>query len=408
MPNKKVTDRPSSTLDLPLVVVERDVGGAPAGKARARLARRVVIIPIAMAVLFSGAVIGMYFQPPALRQFFQITGLVPGGGTGVPIAVPAVTSDEPPTTMRDVVALGRLLPRGKLITVALPFGAGDARIAEMRVREGDRIDAGGVIAVLDNLDQLKSAVDAARATVKVREATLIQTRSAVRASLEEARASLQRAEEAAVNTDADLARAQTLFDRGIITTAALERGRLAATQAERDVERARATVSRFTETSEDLQPDVLVAERSLDAANAELARAERDLSKGYVRAPSTGTVIAVHVRAGEKPGQDGVADIGNIDQMTAELEVYQSMIGRISIGDKVIMEGDALQEPLTGTVSEIGLEVGRQTIVADEPAANTDARVVDVTVELDKDSSQRASRLTNLEVVAHITPGESR
>ncbi|MEH6523942.1 hypothetical protein [Sulfitobacter sp.] len=40
-----------------------------------------------MATLFTGAVIGMYFQPPSLRVFFNATGLEPGAGTNTPIAV---------------------------------------------------------------------------------------------------------------------------------------------------------------------------------------------------------------------------------------------------------------------------------------------------------------------------------
>jgi HlyD family secretion protein len=39
--------------------------------------------------LFTGAVAGMYFQGPALRAFFGLTGLEPGAGTSTPIAVPA-------------------------------------------------------------------------------------------------------------------------------------------------------------------------------------------------------------------------------------------------------------------------------------------------------------------------------
>lgn len=38
--------------------------------------------------MFSGAVIGLYFQPPALRAFYAATGLRPGGGASMPIALP--------------------------------------------------------------------------------------------------------------------------------------------------------------------------------------------------------------------------------------------------------------------------------------------------------------------------------
>ena len=56
-------------------------------------------------------------------------------------------------------------------------------------------------------------------------------------------------------------------------------------------------------------------------------------------------------------------------------------------------------------VSAIGLEIGRQSITSDDPAANTDARVVDVIVKLDAASSEKAKRLTNLETIVRIDAG---
>ena len=73
----------------------------------------------------------------------------------------------------DVVALGRIIPRGDVISVATPSGAGDARIAELRVAVGDVVEAGDILAVLDNLPQLQSAVASAQAALRVREANLV-------------------------------------------------------------------------------------------------------------------------------------------------------------------------------------------------------------------------------------------
>jgi HlyD family secretion protein len=48
---------------------------------------RLFLIPLFMLTLFTGAVIGMYFQPPGLWVFFDVTGLEPGAGTETPIAM---------------------------------------------------------------------------------------------------------------------------------------------------------------------------------------------------------------------------------------------------------------------------------------------------------------------------------
>ncbi len=57
---------------------------------------------------------------------------------------------------------------------------------------------------------------------------------------------------------------------------------------------------------------------------------------------------------------------------------------------------------LRGTVESIGLTVGRQGLISDDAAANTDARVVRVLVALDGPSTELASGYTNLEVIARI------
>jgi HlyD family secretion protein len=331
-----------------------------------------------MATLFTGAVIGMYFQPPSLRVFFNATGLEPGAGTNTPIAVAIqqVTTQEQVAVISegDVVALGRIIPRGDVISVATPSGAGDARIAELRVSVGDKVAAGDVLAVLDNLPQLQSTAASTQAALRVREANLAQTRASNTASSAEAKASLERAKATATVAQSDLDRVTALFERGVTTRAVFDQVIARATGAGRDVERALATLSRYASGSETVQADIAVAEANLGAARADLARAEQDLERAYVRAPERGTVLDINVRAGERPGTAGIIDLGDTSQMTVEAEVYQTMIGR-------------------------------QSITSDDPATNTNARVVDVIVTLDPASSPIASSFTNLEAIVRIDAG---
>lgn len=370
------------------------------------------IVPLLLGTLFTGAVIGMYFQPPGLRVFFYATGLEPGAGTNTPIAVAIqqVTTQEQVAVVSegDVVALGRIIPLGDVISVATPSGAGDARIAEIRVSVGDVADAGDVLAVLDNLPQLQRAVASAQANLRVSEATLLQTQASNAASLREAQASLERAEASATAARADLTRTTSLFDRGVTTRADFDQIVATTTKAERDVESALATLSRYTSQSQTVQADIAVAQANREAARADLDTATQNLDRAYVRAPERGTVLDINVRTGERPPSDGIIDLGDTSQMTVEAEVYQTLIGRVTIGDPVTISAQALSQELNGVVSAIGLEIGRQSIMSDDPASNTDARVVDVIILLDKTSSQRAERFTNLETIVRIDAGRTQ
>jgi HlyD family secretion protein len=98
-------------------------------------------------------------------------------------------------------------------------------------------------------------------------------------------------------------------------------------------------------------------------------------------------------------------NLGDLSRMTAELEVYQTQIGQVAVGDAVSVTAEALPRPLSGAVTRIGLEVGRQTLTDASPAANTDARVVKVYVRLDAESAAVAQRYTNLQVLGRIAVG---
>ena len=374
------------------------------GAAKTSGPSRLFLIPLAMMFLFTGAVIGMYFQPPALRIFFGVTGLEPGGGTSAPIATPIsrVLTDDDIAALETgvVVALGRLVPLGEVITVALPYSASDTRIETLPVRVGQWVEAGGILATLDNRTDLEAAVRAAQAEVDVAAAKLNQTRLSVAASKAEAEARLHLVEAAEATAKLDIDRTQSLFERGVATQAVLDRADLIYRQATQEVLQSRATVARFGSGSDLSQADIFLAERQRDAAIVQLSTTRDNLEKAILRAPSNGSVLHLHVRPGERPGAKGVLDFGNTREMTAEVEIYQNQINRIALGNVVRLRAEAFDDVLHGEVVEIGVEVGRQSIIDADPAANTDARVITVTVLLDHESSGIAGRFINLEVLA--------
>lgn len=374
--------------------------------------RRLLIVPLAMLLLFTGGVVGMYFQPPGLRAFFAVSGLSPGGGTDTPIAqaieIVSTQSELAILSEGDVVALGRIIPEGDVMTIAPPYGAGDARVDKVEVVIGQQVEQGQILVVLDSLRQLDVDIESARASLELSRAALIQTQRSVDASLNEATAALARARTGYEDMQTREKRALTLLQQGVNTRSEYDEVKALADKARLDMEQANATLSRFQTPSGTMQSDVAVAQANTQLAESELLRREIDREKAIVRAPVDGTVLNIHVSPGEKPGSEGVLELGNTKSMTVEVEVYQSLIGRVSIGDPVTIMATPLASNLQGVVSAIGWEIGKQSITSDDPAANTDARVVDVIVHLDAESSLLASRFTNLEVVARIDAGKEQ
>jgi len=390
--------------DLPLDLGAALPGAAPAQAGRFR--RRYLLVLLVPLLMFTGAVVGMYFQPPLLRAFYGLTGLQPGGGTATPIALPPHV-DLPPRMAEtmlpsDVIGLARLIPRGDVSIVSAPYGAGDARIAEILVVVGQRVAKGEPLARLDNGSALAGAVLAAEANLAVREAALLQTRAAVQASRDEAQAVLEQARTAADESAAALSRTEELFQRGVATEETLEGARAAAESARLAVTRAEATLTRFSALALDDQPDVVVARRNVEAGRADLARARLDLQRAVVVAPISGAILEINATPGARPPADGIMQMGDTGHMIAEVEIWQDRVARVAAGQPVELVSTALGKTLQGTVDAIGLTVGRQGLISDDAAENKDARVIRVLVALDPASSEVAARFTNLEVIARI------
>lgn len=140
----------------------------------------------------------------------------------------------------------------------------------------------------------------------------------------------------------------------------------------------------------------------VDTLRAQLERAKAELEQAVVRSPISGRVLDVHAREGERVGLDGIAELGQTDAMYAIAEVYETDVPRVRLGQRAIVTSPALPQPVAGTVDRIGLKVGKKDVLSVDPAARTDARVVEVRILLD-DPAQVAG-LTHLEVDVTITP----
>lgn len=311
---------------------------------------------------------------------------------------------ETTSDARGIFALGYLMPVGEVVTLAPTSGSRNATLMRLMVEEGDMVEAGQVLAIMDNEAQLSAQLVAAEATVTLREASLDQTKLNVAAGLAEARAELQRAQATAKLARQTYDRNEALLDRGTIPQATYDSAQAALNEALEAAASARATMTRFDSPTIDDQVDVRVAKASLIAAEAELVQARQDLSHAYIRAPIDGQIFEIHTRAGEQPDSDGILEMGGVQTMKAEIEIHDSRLGLINLGDQVEITGAALPQALNGRIAHIGTIVRPQTVIGSDPAANTDARVVLVQVELDATSNRIAARYTNLKIRARVLP----
>jgi len=267
------------------------------------------------------------------------------------VAPPAVTKPQP----RGVSALGRLNPSGDVRRLDAPSGALGAapRVESLFVQEGDRVEAGQVLAQFDNHPDQLADVEVAKATI---------------VALEQREELLRQ----------ELRRYQRLFENGAESQEALDIRKI----------------------------KLLTVQQELRKAKAELQRQRIKLPDGELVAPFSGTVLEIFARPGERPGSDGVLSLGRSDQMEAVLEVYESDIGRVRVGQSVLLQSEngGFDGELQGRVRRIDPLVQQRDVLSTDPTADTDARVVEVHVALDPDDARRVRQLTGLKLIGRLQP----
>jgi HlyD family secretion protein len=469
--------------------------------------------------------------------FYGISKFAPTAKNAEPL--PAETA-----AARKITALGRLEPQGEVIRLGVPQNLNGDRIAKLLVKEGDRVTAGQLIAVLDAGDRLQSAVDEAKEKVKVARASLAQVKAGAKlgeiaaqaATIGKLQAELagnQTAQEATVdrlqaqwqgdriaqeaasgritaqwqgekkaqeatisritaqlqgektaqaaainklkaelnNAESEYRRHRQLAAEGAISKSVMDSKRLALETSRQQVKEAEANLSRINSTakqqlaeatanldrinstakqqlneaeatlarinstaiqqlneaeanlkrikgsgSEQLEEakatldkiaevrpvDVQAAQAEIDSAIVQVKRAETELNQAYIRTLTPGKILKIHTRPGEKISDNGIADLGETEQMVVVAEVYQTDISQVKIGQKAAVTSQAFSGELPGTVKEIGLKVSKQNVFSNQPGENLDSRVVEVKIYLHSEASKQVAGLTNLQVQVAI------
>lgn len=275
--------------------------------------------------------------------------------------------------------------------------------------------------------------------VAAQEATIRRLKASRSGDIATQEATVERIKAELSNAKADAQRYRDLYKDGAITASEQERFLLAEETAVKrlqeaeaslertksartaEIEEAEATLRRIKsgqakqilsasatlDRIKEVRPeDITAAEAQVKAAEANVAVVNANLHQTSVRASQNGVILKVNTRAGERLNPLGIVDIGQTQTMTAIAEIYESDIGKVRLGQSATVTSDVIEDELQGKVVDIGLQIQPQRVADTNPAANVDNRIIEVKVELDKASSEKVNRLTNLQVEVTIHQGE--
>ena len=217
-----------------------------------------------------------------------------------------------------VKASGELEPRVKVNISAHVIG----KIDRLYVQEGQWIDKG-------------------KPFLRLEQQAFIAQRDQWAAQLSSARTAVRQAEVSLADSRIKLNRAQRLSGEGIATREQLEAAQLAEASAQLQLEESRQTVHQM---------------------QANLTKAQDDLSKTTIYAPLTGRVIVLNAKEGEvvvsgtmnNPASI-IGTIADMSEILATVDVDETEIVNVKLGQPAVLKVDAVPlKEYHGTVVEVG------------------------------------------------------
>lgn len=253
------------------------------------------------------------------------------------LAQKQTTEETLPSPLQQVAALGRLEPEGQVLKIAAPLSLDGDRVREWRVKEGDRVTQGQVIAVLDAQGYLQNEVMQQQEQVNVARAKLAQVRAGAKQGevdaqrAEVARSAAQSAGEARTQREA-IARLQAQRETDIAAQeAAIQRIQAQLRNAQSELKRHQqlyqaGAISASLYESKQLAVNELLQQRN--EGQAALARIDRTGQKQIQEAQSE---LARILKTGDSQAQatsatlDQVSEVRSVDVQAAQAEVNSAI-----------------------------------------------------------------------------------
>jgi HlyD family secretion protein len=277
------------------------------------------------------------------------------GGEGLKVAVDTASEK---TIIETVNASGKIYPETEV--KIKPDVSGE--IVELPVLEGDSVYKGQLLVKI-NPTIYNSAVTQA-------EASMFQSR----ASVNNARELVEQAKAQMTRTKANFDRNKELFNSKVISRMEYEQAEAEYLSAKANYEATRANVAGGA--------------YGVTGAQANLSQAQENLRRTTITAPTSGIISQLLVKKGERvvgtAQMDGtqILTIANLGRMEVRVDVSETDIPKVSIGDTSLIEVDAYRnQKFKGVVSKISVSSVQLNSITGAASNSTD-QVTNYTVHI--------------------------
>ena len=307
-----------------------------------------------------------------------------------------VTPSRQTSSAQDAVrATGPLISRGYTdvpagtAVIAGDQSTGGHLLTELRAVDGQRVKKDDILGVL-------SFYSRSDITVHITEADLAKTERQREAMVSGFRVTEIAVQEAVVRSSATNTKLKALEMARSGKTPEMRQLELDISQ--HDLEKEQAKLRQLIDT---LDTDRASIDYDITILKARLDYAETTREQSLVRSPLDGIVVQIYTRQGERVSHNGIAKIVDLSQLRVLADVDEVHLGRVVAGGKVDVTFRGSPTVYKGKIARIAPTVKRMQRIEPDGATSTDARVVQVEIELDDPSSMpqvlgRETRVTFL------------
>jgi len=281
-----------------------------------------------------------------------IVGLAIKKGQGEKATRVAIEKAELRDITETVSANGKIQP-AKDIKIS-PYISGE--VIELNVKEGDFVHKGDMLAKIDpqiyvsNFDRAQSALQSAQANEAQAKARFTQAKSQFN------------------KTKLDFKRSKQLWEKKVISDADFDAAKSSYEVGDAEVKAA--------------QESYKASQFQVNSAKASLKEAKENLNRTSIFAPNDGTVSSLKVEVGERvtgasqfSSGTEIMRVANLDVMEVNVEVNETDIVRIALGDTALIEVDAyLDRKFKGVITEIATSANTTGTSADQ-VTNFDVKI---------------------------------
>jgi HlyD family secretion protein len=295
-----------------------------------------------------------------------------------PLPVPTVAPGSLARVTRGSITYA-IVARGRLMSareVALSFPM-DGMLRTLPIQLGAPVKEGDVIAELDAWD-LEMSVLAAQAEVDLTQARLAQAKLVQAQQIATCKADL----DVAIAQDAASALERDRMDQqireGKVPHGRVEEQLIQDLTAKAELDRARLEQARVRYNAAFINTDQPVISETLRVAQTRLERLQARLEQTRLRAPFSGTIVALDAQAGDNvQGHQKIGVLADPSRPILAANVFEEDIPRVSVGLAATVKFDGYPtRTFVGKVSQVGVQpipsqgknAYQVTVTFDDPA----------------------------------------